>query len=136
MISSNLYDVVTLCDCMQDPATLAWLVHANVPLPDEIPSGRYPAPREIRQVIEAVPGIRTDYLVSGTVWQVSVTSRADVTWTNLAIKGYTGDPESPHQFMFTAGWDEIILLITSHLTECCGPLVLLHDSGAPPQVVM
>lgn len=136
MISTKLYDVVTLYDCMQDPATLAWLVHASVPLPGEIPSGRYPAPHEIRQVIEAVPGIRSDYLVSGTVWQVTVTSRSDVAWMNLAIKGYTGDPERPHQFMFTAGWDEMILLITSQLAKRCGPLVLLHDSGAPPQVVM
>ncbi len=42
MKTQILYSVVTLAECMQDPATLAWLVHAEVPLPEVIPLGRYP----------------------------------------------------------------------------------------------
>jgi len=30
----------------------------------------------------------------------------------------------------------MVLLVTEHLARYCGPLVLLHESGAPPQIVM
>ena len=136
MRQQRLYSVLTLFDCMQDPSTVAWLVHANVALPDETPPGRYPTPTEIRTVVDGVPGVRTDYLVSDTAWEVTVRSRKDVCWACLAIRGYCGDPDAPHYFYFSAGWDEIILLVASQLTKRCGPLVLLHDSGALPQLVM
>jgi hypothetical protein len=131
-----LYQVASLSDCMQDPATLAWLVTADVPLPGMIPEGRYPSPSEIKAVIDAIPGIRAEYLITDKVWQVTVTSRSDVTWARLVMRDYDGDVESIHSFYFEAGWDEIIVLVVSHLARKYGPFVLLHDSGAPPQVVM
>lgn len=121
---------------MQDPSTVAWLMQADVPLPGEIPPGRYPAPDEIRMVLEAIPGIRTSYRVTPAIWQVSIVSRRDVSWASLAVRDYQGDPAASQAFYFDGGWDEMIVLVTSHLAKCCGPLVLLHDSGAPPQVVM
>jgi len=30
----------------------------------------------------------------------------------------------------------MILQVTAALVKFCGPLVLLHESGAPPQIVM
>ncbi len=136
MSIQKLYDVVTLYDCMQDPATVAWMVHIDVPLPGATPAGRYPTPNEIREVIQAISGIHTDYVISDAVWQVTVRSTKDIFWGNLAVIDYSGDPDEPHHFVFTAGWDEIIQLVTSQLAKRCGPLVLMHDSGAPPQVVM
>ena len=130
-----LYSVVTLAECMQNPATLDWLVHAEVPMPEMIPPGRYPTPMEIRRVIENTAGIKATYLVSSSVWVVTVTSRKDVTWATLAVQDYCGDEELPCRFNFSGGWDELILLVTSKLARLCGPLVLLHDSGAAPQVV-
>ena len=130
-----LYDVVTLYDCMQDPATLAWLVHLDLPLPATTPSGRYPSPAEIRAVIDEIPGLRVSYFVSDKVWEAAMTSRRDVSWATLSVRDYTGDPDNPHHFYFPAGWDEIILLVTSHLVKTCGPLVLLPDSGDLPQLV-
>jgi len=131
-----LFDVLTLYDCMQDPATVDWLTHAAVHLPAMVPPGRYPTPCEIQAVIEGIPGIRADYVISDGVWQVTAFSLTDVLWAVLGISDYSGDPEAPHRFSFLAGWDEMILLITAHLAKRCGPFVLLHDSGAPPQVVM
>ena len=136
MSKRKLYDVVTLYDCMQDPATVAWLVHIDVPLPATTPAGRYPTPSEIQQVIEDMLGIRADYVKSDTVWQVTVRSKKDVFWGNLAVLAYSGDPDEPHHIVFTDGWDEIIQLVTSHLAKRCGPLVLMHDSGAAPQVIL
>ncbi len=135
MNQEMLYSVVTLFDCMQDPSTVAWLLHANVPLPEDVPPGRYPTPAEIRGVVDGVPGIRADYLVSDTAWEVTVRHLRDVCWASLTIVDYCGDPDQPHQFFFRAGWDETILLVASHLVKRCGPLVLLHDSGALPQFV-
>ena len=130
-----LYDVVTLYDCMQDPATLAWLVHLDLPLPSTTPSGRYPSPAEIRAGIDQMPGLRVSYFVSDKVWEAAMTSRKDVSWAILSVKDYTGDPDHQHHFCFTAGWDEIIILATSHLVKICGPLVLLPDAGDLPQLV-
>ena len=135
MLTEKLYDVVTLYECMQDPATMAWLVHVDVPLPATTPAGRYPEPARIREVIDSIPGIQADYLVSDSVWQVTIRSRKDIAWAILNVKAYSGEPEKAHEFYFSAGWDEMILLVTSRLAKYCGPLVLMHDSGAPPQVV-
>ena len=136
MLTQKLYDVVTLYECMQDPATMAWLVHLDVPLPPVTPSGRYPEPARIREIIESIPGIQADYLISESVWQVSVRSRNDISWAILTVKAYSGDPHTAHEFYFSAGWDEMILMVTSNLAKYCGPLVLMHDSGALPQVVV
>ena len=136
MSRERLYSVLTLYECMRAPSTIAWLMNANVNLPGEIPPGRYPAPAEIRDIVDAIPGIWVDYRISKTVWEMTVRSRKDVLWASLAIRDYCGNADLPHKFKFTAGWDEMILLVASHLTKRCGPLVLLHDSGAPPQVVM
>lgn len=130
-----LYDVVTLYDCMQDPATMAWLVHLDLPLPNTAPPGRNPAPLEIAQVLDNIHNIRVSYLVSDKAWEATITSRVDVSWANLAVKDFSGDPEENHPFCFPAGWDEMILLVTSHLAKLCGPLVLLPDSGDVPQLV-
>ena len=135
MKAQTLYSVVTLAECMQNPATLDWLMQTQASVPEMIPPGRYPTPVEIRDVIENSVGIKATYQVSSSVWQVSVTSRKDVSWATLAIQDYCGDEEAPCRFYFSGGWDELILLVTSKLARQCGPMVLLHDSGAAPQVV-
>lgn len=134
-MDSILYDVVTLYDCMQDPATLAWLSHLDLPLPGTAPPGRYPSPEEIRASLESIPGLKIYYFISKNAWEAGVVSRKDITWANLAVKKYNGDPDLPHHFCFTAGWDEIITMVASHLITKCGPLVLLPDSGDLPQLI-
>ena len=136
MSNEGLYRVVTLSDCMQDPATLAWLMQSDVALPGLIPAGRYPTPAEIQSTLDGMTGIRAKPIISDYVWQVTVTSRTDVTWARLIVNGYTGDPHAAHRFYFEAGWDEMIFQITSSLARICGPFVLLHDSGAAPTVIM
>lgn len=136
MITQILYSVVTLAECMQNPATLAWLLSANVSVPDLVPPGRYPSPAEIRRVVDNIPGIHVDYHVSAFVWEVTVTSRKDVSWATLAVQDFRGDEDAPCRIVFTGGWDELILLMAGKLAKQYGPLVLLHDSGAAPQVVM
>jgi len=132
---SILYDVVTLYDCMQDPATLAWLTHLDLPLPGTAPPGRYPRPEEIKLCLESIPGLRISYLISEKAWVAAILSRNDITWASLAVKDYDGNPDNPHHFCFPAGWDEIILLVVSKLVRVCGPLVLLPDSGDLPQLI-
>ena len=131
-----LYHVVTLSECMQDPSTLAWLAQSGIFLPGEIPPGRYPSPGEIKSTLDGFPGIRVAYRISTSAWQATVTSRKDVSWASLVVQDFDGDPDEPRLFYFEGGWDEMITLVTSRLAKICGPLVLLHDSGAPPQVVM
>jgi hypothetical protein len=129
------YQVVTLFECMQDPATVAWFEQFKLPLPDQIPAGRYPTPMEIRGVVENLSGVRTDFLIGRSTWQVTFRYRKDVGWATLALKNFTGGMDIPHVFYFPAGWDDLILLVTHRLAEFCGPLVLLHESGAAPQVI-
>lgn len=136
MNDAILYDVRTLYDCMQDPATVAWMVQMNVPVPEAAPPGRYPSPAEVRDVIDAIPGISSEYVITKSVWEVSIVSRKDVSWAMLAIKGYAGLTDEAQPFYFTGGWDEVILLVTTHLAKRCGSFVLLHNSGASPQIVM
>ena len=136
MLKNKLYDVITLYDCVQDPASLAWLITMDVPLPGTIPAGRYPTPDEIRQRLENIPSIDAHFLTGRSCWQATLTHREDVSWAVLELRDYTGNQADPHHFVFTAGWDEVIVLVTVHLARLCGPLVLLPSSGAAPQIIM
>jgi len=135
MIHAYQYKVVTLFDCMQNPATTSWLEQFGLALPDHVPPGRYPTPLEIRGVMEGLAGLRTTYLVGKYTWQVTLRHRKDVSWAVLAVEGFSGNNEEPHSFYFTGGWDEVILQVTAALAKHCGPLVLLHESGARPLIV-
>jgi hypothetical protein len=136
MPMEKLYDVVTLADCMQDPATVAWLVQSGLTLPDIIPSGRYPTSEEMRNMIDGIPGITVDYLISDSVWEATVRSRKDVSWAILTLHNYQSQDDAPHHFYFKAGWDEMIELVTVKLARQCGPFVLLPNSGAAPKILM
>jgi hypothetical protein len=120
---------------MQDPATMAWLVHLDMPLPNTAPPGRNLAPLEIARVLDNMKNIRVSYRVSNNAWEAAILSRLDVSWASLAVKSYSGDLEEAHAFCFPAGWDEIILQVASQLAKLSGPLVLLPNSGDKPQVV-
>lgn len=136
MVNTALYQAVTLAECMQDPASLAWLIQSNCPLPERLPHGRYPTPMEIQSVLDSLPGIRVTYRITSVVWQSTIQSRKDVAWAILRVQGYDGDPDQPLPFSFEAGWDELILQVTARLVPLCGPFVLLHDSGAAPWVIL
>ena len=129
------YQVVTLFECMQNPATFSWLEQFGFSLPDQLPPGRYPTPLEIRGVMEALPGVKTDYLVGRSAWQVTLRYRKDVGWATLAVKDYSGDNDVSHSIYFIGGWDELILQAATGLAKLCGPLVLLHESGAAPHII-
>jgi len=135
MQNAPLYSVITLAEALQDPATGDWLALAGVHLPAEIPPGRMPSPNEMQAALENTAGLRVKILVSRTVWQATVISRKDVSWASLRFRDYHGDPDRPQSFCFEGGWDELIVLVSSRLARRCGPLVLLHDSGAAPQVI-
>ena len=135
MFNAYQYKVVTLNECMQNPATLSWLMQSGLSLPENIPPGRYPTPLEIRGVMEGLSGVQTDYLVGKSAWQVTLRFRKDVGWATLAVENFSGQTDAPHHFYFTGGWEEVILQATAALAKHCGPLVLLHESGARPQII-
>lgn len=135
MLSAYQYKVVPLYECMQHSATRSWMEQAGLPLPDRVPPGRYPTPLEIRAVMESLPGVQTSYVVGKAAWQVTLRYRNDVGWATLAVDKYSGNLEDPHAIYFVGGWDELIQQSAAALAKGCGPLVLLHESGAPPQIV-
>ena len=136
MWSPKLYSVVTLFECLEDPATFAWLMNMDMTLPGTVSPRRYPSPDAILRTMERLPGVSFSTLIGKTRWQMTVRSREDVAWAVLELRDYSGDLEEPHRFYFSGGWDEMILLVATQLTHYCGPLVLLDESGAPPQIVM
>ncbi|MBG0788345.1 MAG: hypothetical protein H0S79_24915 [Anaerolineaceae bacterium] len=135
MFNAPLYNVITLAEALQDPATQDWLVSVGVSLPAESPLGKDPTPLEMQAILEGISGLRNVYKITANTWQASITSRSDVSWASLRFPAFTGDLDAPLKFCFDGGWDEVILLIASRVARRCGPLVLLHDSGAAPQVV-
>ena len=135
MSNAPLYTVITLAEALQDPATRDWLASSGVSLPEEIPPGSDPAPVELQAILEGIAGLRVVYKITANTWQASIASRRDVSWASLRFREFTGDLEEPQKFCFDGGWDEVILLIANRVARRCGPLVLLHDSGAAPQVI-
>lgn len=130
------YKAVTLFEFMQNPAAVDWIRQSEISLPDQVPPGRYPSPAEMQDILENTPGIKTCYLVGKLSWQVTIMNLKDIGWAILAVKGFSGDLEVPYPFYFVGGWDELIVQVTSAIAKRCGPFVLLHESGAPPLVVL
>jgi hypothetical protein len=135
MSNVPLYTVITLAEAMQDPSTRDWLTSAGVHLPAAVPPGRMPSPNEMRTALENSVGLAVNISASEAVWQATVISRKDVSWASLRFQSYQGDADRPQPFCFEGGWDELIVQVASRLARFCGPLVLLHDSGAAPQVI-
>ena len=135
MSNAPLYTVIILAEALQDPATRDWLASSGVTLPGEIPAGVDATPAEMQAILEGISGLKVDYQITARIWQASVTSRKDVSWASLSFREYGGDLEARQKFSFDGGWDEVIQLIASRVARRCGPLVLLHDSGAAPQVI-
>jgi hypothetical protein len=118
----------------------AWLKDEDVLLPVVDGTNRYPAPREIREVLDALDDYQVEY-ASGTgeyFWDADVSWKADRhhgPWTSIRVPRWSGDEETPHEFYFSKGWEEPIVLIVERLARRCGPFVLFEDSTVVPLVV-
>lgn len=130
-----LYTVITLAEALEDPATRDWLALTGVFIPEDIPPGCDLTPAEMQSMLDNMSGLQVTYHITASAWQASVSSRKDVSWMSLRFRDYTGEPDERQKFSFESGWDELILLVASRAARNCGPLLLLHDSGAVPQVI-
>jgi hypothetical protein len=125
----TLYAVLTL-----DRECATWLDAEGIPHPFVSDSSRYPTPREISEVLSQLSGYAvTIELEQGGIWSATVEA-ADGPWTTVRIRDFRSE-ETPHEFHFSKGWPEVIFTITERLSQHCGTLVVVDDSGCPPVMV-
>src|SRR5262249_19312203 len=122
-----------------DDTLAEYLRKVGVELPEGNLSSRNPTPRELREVA----GSRTDLTVTvfsppEHAWQIMFEGRNDPDhepWTLLNVFEFSGDETAPHTIWFEKGWPSLILRIVHALSVCCGPLVVIPDTGCQPIVV-
>jgi hypothetical protein len=129
-----LYTVLPL-----EPKVLAWLKNLGVELPSGSAVSRNPTPAELRAAVTALPGYQAEITEAelGGTWQAWVESTREPEegpWTLVNVLDYQGE-HVQREFGFEKGWDTLIVSIVSRVAECCGPLVLLPDTGDRPIVV-
>ncbi len=130
----TLYIVVPLND-----ESAVWLRSEGVFHPPFSAKNRNPTPREIETVLAGLPDYKFEISRNRErrTWYADVSwaqNPAEGPWTEIAIRDYRDD-DLPHEFYFTRGWLEIILLVTERLSHFCGPLVITDDSCTLPYLV-
>ena len=108
----------------------------------EVPAeeGRNPTPAEVRGTLGELPGYRVQYetpSIEDGSWGATVEDAANPEegpWTHLRSREYAGERE-PIELGFEKGWPDLIVRIVVRLTEACGTLVIVPDTGEAPLVV-
>ncbi len=113
-----------------------WLESEGVE-PPQLES-RFPTGREIINTLNSLAEYEVKFNDNGinATWQAYISSknRPEEYWTLLNISQYTG-ADLPQELCFEKGHEELIRLILKKLTQYCGPLVLVADSGGEPQLI-
>src|SRR5947209_3884752 len=109
-----LYVVVPLND-----ECAAWLDSAGIRHPVPSPRNRNPTPEEIVRVLAELPEYKFEVRRNREQhsWYAFVSwalNPSEGPWTEIALREYRGE-DLPHEFYFTKGWPEIILLVTERL---------------------
>jgi len=117
----------------------AWLDREGIPHPAVSERFRNPTPAEIEAVLQGLPDytaeIRRDREQGTWYGHVSwAENPSQGPWTEIVVREYCSD-DSPHNFYFTKGWLEIILLVVERLSHTCGPLAIADDSCAVPYLI-
>ncbi len=121
-----------------DDEMTGWLDRLEIDYPKV--ASRFPTGAEIKAVLADLDEFETDITDNGlgSMWQVYVSAKmlppGDGAWTVLNITEYSGD-DREQNLCFEKGWEELILLILSKLSEECGPLVLVPDTGEDPSII-
>lgn len=126
-----LWTVFSVNDEMKE-----WLDSEGVEYPDH--SSRFPKGKEVKEVLRNLEGYEIEIIDNGigNNWQAWINSKIEPEkyWTLLNISKYSGDEEL-QEIWFEKGHDELIKLVLQKLNYYCGPLVLIADTGDPPEVI-
>ncbi len=115
-----------------------WLKEKGISYTMPSSGSRFPAPNEIRNVLDRLEDCKTEYTVSEQTWQ-AVVSDAQKRWTSLVVLEFhrqTGEEEIPHEFYFEKGWPELMEKILKKLSELCGPFVLVPNDNMEPILII
>jgi hypothetical protein len=113
-----------------DDESREWLADQGVVLPAAM--GRWPAARELRATLDALPGYVVEYTDSATGWDAEVRKGDEraVIWAQP-----TETPDAPCDFTFHKPNEQLALRILECLSHVCGPLVVIETSGMRAVVV-
>ena len=119
-----------------DDEMKGWLDSQDVWYPDS-PS-RFPTGNEIKEALAGLPGVDVQITDNGVgaswqAWIISDTSPEEM-WTLLNISRYSGDDE-PQELWFEKGHEQLIKTVLNEICKTSGPIVLMPDTGDPPEVV-
>lgn len=102
-----------------------WVRSENIVF-DSNDYGRQPTLDEIRKsLVETGFDIAWEKSGSGTIYVLI--DRPDGAWASLVIGEYS-DEDSPCEFVFERGGDEIIHIVCNHISRKTGPLIVIPDT--------
>ena len=122
-----------------DEEIAAYIREAGGVVPSLNAPSREPTPQEVRAVCCSLADFKvTAYSPPDHAWQIMIQGLRDPDhepWTLLNVSDFDGDESAPHSIWFEKGWPSLILRIVVKLAACCGPLVIVPDTGCMPIAV-
>jgi len=108
-----------------DGSYLNWIESDNITI-DSLENGRFPTLKEIESALIAT-GLDCEWFVPGSDNPKVQIDRSDGAWTCLILYDYI-DEDTPCDFYFESGWDEIIHIVVASISKTTGPLIVVPHS--------
>ncbi|HWB05787.1 MAG TPA: hypothetical protein VG796_22390 [Verrucomicrobiales bacterium] len=130
-----------------DDSLAACFREVGVELPQNRGYSRNPTPQEARDVCLALTEFNVEaFAPPECAWRIVIMGRKDSPaaseidyetepWTTLNVHDFDGNETTPHTIWFEKGWPALILRIVHALTEKCGTLIIIPDTGCKPLAV-
>jgi hypothetical protein len=105
-------------------------------VPNSAEPSRNPTPAEVREVCLTLRDYTTRFNVKPkSHWQAVIQGATRGGGTILNVEKFKGAEDKPHGIWFEKGSPGLILEILKRLSERCGPLVVVPDTGDAPIAV-
>lgn len=124
----------------------AWLDELGISHPSSLPPSRRPTPAEVIDAVASLPSCT--HHVSRTSTSIDIQIDCGDAWSHVVLHEEAPAQESktdlcaprgdhvPCDISFYAGSEEVAIVLSRRLSERCGPLVLVPDTGVDPVVVV
>lgn len=123
------HSIIPFEDRLRHDDVLKWL---GFPIPDNVKTGRFPTPNELRSVMDQLHGYSVKYQVGSYYWIADISNEFPVLVAEAIA--FMDNPDQPQKFRFS-GDREMLTHILKQLPEECGTFLIMTE-GEHPEFIM
>lgn len=117
----------------ETPEVLNWLQGDDgIEIPAGMPEGRYPTPRELRQILDSFAELDVKYHVGGKAWYADIWRKDESVLMAMPVPR---NEDVPFDYVSLDGSYELENDIIQKISNMCGTFLFLLDGEGPEFVV-